>query len=203
MMNFFQMLRYPILNGIFVPFKIFHFTKIKIRNTAEVKLGGRLTIGSSKVKQAIVSVFPTNIYLGYASKINIAHSVTIGPGVSIVVKDNANLTIGENTYFTSDMHIEVVNRIEIGKNCAISWGVTIIDDDHHELLNEQVKRKTSSFVIIKDHVWIGCNVTILKGTEVGNHCVIGAGSVVKGVFPDNVLLAGNPAKIVKHNINWK
>jgi acetyltransferase-like isoleucine patch superfamily enzyme len=202
-MNIFNMLRYPFVSGIFLPFKIYHKTKIRIKNTAEFKLGGRLTIGSSQSKQAIISCIPTNLYFGYGSKTAIEHSVSIGPGVNIVVKDNAKLTIGDNTYFTSDSHIEVVNNMSIGKNCAISWGVTIIDDDHHQLLDELVKHKMSSVLIIKDRVWIGCNVTILKGTEIGNNCVVGAGSVVKGVFPDNVLLAGNPAKIIKRNINWK
>ena len=54
---------------------------------------------------------------------------------NIIVKDRAMLTIGNSTYFTSDSHIEVVNSIQIGDNCAISWGVTIIDDDHHELIS--------------------------------------------------------------------
>jgi acetyltransferase-like isoleucine patch superfamily enzyme len=81
--------------------------------------------------------------------------------------------------------------------------VTIMDDDHHELLSDPAKAKTFSTVTIKDHVWIGCNVTILKGTQIGNNCVVAAGSIVKGSFPDNVLLAGNPAKIIKQNINWK
>jgi acetyltransferase-like isoleucine patch superfamily enzyme len=202
MMNFFQMLCYPFVNGIFLPFKIYRTAKIRIRNTAEVKLGGRLTLGNSGEK-AVVSTLPVNIYFGFGSKINIAHSVSIGPGVNIVVKDNANLKIGESTYFTSDMHIEVMNSLEIGKECAISWGVTIIDDDHHQLVDGQSKMKTHSTVIIKDHVWIGCNAIILKGTEIGNNCVVSAGSIVKGVFPDNVLLAGNPAKVIKQNINWK
>jgi acetyltransferase-like isoleucine patch superfamily enzyme len=203
MMNIFKMLRYPFVSGILVPFKIYCNAKIRIRNTAKVKLGGRVTIGESSAKSAIVSVLPANIYFGYESKINIAHSVSIGPGVNIIVKDNGILTIGENTYFTSDQHIEIMNALEIGSNCAISWGVTIIDDDHHELLSDQSKDKTSTAVTIKNHVWIGCNVTILKGTQIGSHCVVAAGSIVKGVFPDNVLLAGNPAKIIRKNINWK
>ena len=58
-------------------------------------------------------------------------------------------------------------------------------------------------MVIGNKVWIGCNVTILKNTFVGNNCVIAAGSVVKGTFPDNTLIAGNPAKAVKQNVDWK
>ncbi|MGZ4058287.1 MAG: acyltransferase [Bacteroidia bacterium] len=197
------MLRYPFLSGIFLPFKIYHSAKIKVRKTANVELGGRLTIGNSSSKQAVVSLLPANIYFGYCSEIKMSHSISIGPGVNIIVKDNGRLSVGESTYFTSDMHIEAVNNIEIGRNCAISWGVTIIDDDHHELQYGSDKTKRPSAINIKDHVWIGCNVTILKGTQIGNNCVIGAGSVVKGSFPDNVLIGGNPARIIKNDINWK
>ncbi|HEX8514898.1 MAG TPA: acyltransferase [Bacteroidia bacterium] len=203
MMKVFKMLRYPILDGIYFPFKIYQKTKIRIRASADFKLDGRITFGNSDKKAAVISAIPANLYLGFKSKIRIGHSVSIGPGVNIIVKDNANLIIEENTYFTSDLHIEVVNVVQIGKNCAISWGGTIIDDDHHTISYADKNENGRNHVKIGDHVWIGCNCVILKGTEVGNNCVIAAGSVVKGVFPENCLIGGNPAKILKRNITWR
>ena len=203
-MKFLTMLLHPVLSGIYLPFKIWHKAGIKIRTGAEIKLGGRITLGNSDKSAPIVSRLPINIYFGKNSKITIGHSLSVGPGVNIIVKDKATLTIGNSTYFTSDMHLEVVNSVQIGDNCAISWGVTIIDDDHHELISGTEKKgSSSSTVVIGNKVWVGCNVTILKNTFVGNNCVIAAGSVVKGTFPDNTLIAGNPAKAVKQNIDWK
>jgi acetyltransferase-like isoleucine patch superfamily enzyme len=46
-------------------------------------------------------------------------------------------------------------------------------------------------------------VVILKGTTIGSGSVVAAGSVVKGEFPSNVLIGGNPARILKENVNWK
>ncbi len=186
-----------------MPFKIWHTSKIKIRSTAQIKLGGRISLGNPDKKSAVVSCLPINIYFGENSNINIDHSVSIGPGVNLIVKDSAKLSIGNNTYFTSDMHIEAVNSLSIGNDCAISWGVTIIDDDHHEMHGTEKREQKNSIVSIGNKVWIGCNVTILKNTHIGNNCVIAAGSVVKGNFPDNTLIAGNPAKVVKQNIDWK
>ncbi len=203
MMKFLTMLKYPTLSGIYLPFKIWHTSGIKIKSTAQVQLGGRINLGNPDKRRAVVSLLPINIYFGENSKINIGHSVSIGPGVNIIVKDNAKLSIGNNTYFTSDMHIEVVNALSIGRDCAISWGVTIIDDDHHEILGTEKKERKNSIVSIGNKVWIGCNVTVLKNTHIGNNCVIAAGSIVKGDFADNSLIAGNPAKIVKQNIDWK
>lgn len=203
-MKLIKMMLHPVLSGIYLPFKIWHKAGIKIRSGAEIKLGGRITLGNPDKAAPIVSRLPINIYFGENSKIDIGHSLSIGPGVNIIVKDKAILFIGNSTYFTSDSHIEVVNSVYIGDDCAISWGVTIIDDDHHELITESDRKGSSNnFVTIGNKVWIGCNVTILKNTFIGNNCVIAAGSIVKGTFPDNTLIAGNPAKVVKQNIDWK
>lgn len=203
MLHWFQVIRYPFLSGIYLPFKIYHPTGIKIREGANITLSGRLTFGTPDKNKAIVSRQPINFFVGKQATLKIGHSVSIGPGVNIIIKDNAALTIGESTYFTSDLHLEAVNKIEIGSNCAISWGATIIDDHHHQLLPKSPLDSNKKNVKIGDHVWVGCNVTILAGAQVGNNCVIAAGSVVRGVFPDNVLIAGNPAKVIKQAVNWE
>ena len=52
-------------------------------------------------------------------------------------------------------------------------------------------------VILEDNVWVAAQVGILPGTRIGQNSVVGFGAVCAGVFPDNVVIAGNPAKIVK------
>lgn len=197
------MLKYPFLDKLVLPFKIFCDSGIKIRKTAQLTLEGRVTLGQPDKSKAIISRLPVNIYIGEKANVKIGQSVSIGEGVNIIVKDNAELTIGQQTYFTSDAHIEAMNSISIGSNCAISWGITIIDDDHHTILPQTEKNKQKGSVQIGNHVWLGCNVTILKSTVIGNNCIVAAGSVVKGTFPDDCLIAGNPAKVVKQSINWE
>ncbi len=120
MLQWFKVLRYPVLNGIIFPFKIYNSCGIKISRYAEVKLGGRLTLGNPTKNGAIVSRLPINFFVGRKATVEIEHSVSIGPGVNIIVKENARLVIGASTYFTSDLHLEVMNMIKIGSNCAIS-----------------------------------------------------------------------------------
>ena len=57
-------------------------------------------------------------------------------------------------------------------------------------------------VKIGNKVWIGTNSIILKDTIIGDNCIIAANSVVKGVFPENCLIGGNPAKVLRKDVQW-
>lgn len=96
------------------------------------------------------------------------------------------------------------SEILIGKNCALSWGLTFMAGDLHTILDEKkVPSNYPESIIIKDHVWIGCNVTITKGVVIEADNVIGTNSVVTKSFSDtHTIIAGNPAKIVKRGISW-
>ena len=111
---------------------------------------------------------------------------------------NACVVIGDNTCIHGT-YIHAQKKISIGSGCAIAAGVNIIDSNGH-LLNSKVKngvRDTPEEIIIGDNVWIGLNSIILKGSVIGNNCVVSAQSVVKGVFENDCFIAGNPAKVVK------
>ena len=98
-----------------------------------------------------------------------------------------------------DSKIYCYNNIKIGNRVFISEGVTIIDSDVHSISNKDV----SAPIVIGDNVWIGINATILKGVTIGDGAVIGAGAVVTKDIPSKCLAVGNPAKVIKENIEWK
>lgn len=86
----------------------------------------------------------------------------------------------------------------------ISWGIDIWCTDAHTVTDlEGNPINFSKSIEIGDHVWIGRDVKIGKNTKISNDSIIGWGSIVTKKFEDtNVVIAGNPAKIVKRNINW-
>jgi acetyltransferase-like isoleucine patch superfamily enzyme len=123
---------------------------------------------------------------------------TIGRGVNLSVGSGAKLAIGNKSYVNNGSQISAQNSITIGRDCAISFGVTIIDDDGHGIGLPPY----SAPIIIEDEVWIGCNVTILKGVTIGKGSVVAAGAVVTKSCPPHSLLAGVPARIIKQEIAW-
>jgi acetyltransferase-like isoleucine patch superfamily enzyme len=108
------------------------------------------------------------------------------------------IEIGDNCR-VNGAYIHAQKRITIGKNCVIASGVNIMDSNGHELYsNDRTKgRDTAKEIAIGENVWIGLNAIILKDTYIGDNSVIAAGSVVKGNFPNNSLIQGNPAVTVK------
>jgi acetyltransferase-like isoleucine patch superfamily enzyme len=138
------------------------------------------------------------IITGDAESTIILDGATIGRGVKLSVGRGAKLEIGDKSYITDGSQIFAQNSIIIGENCAISFGVTIMDDDGHGIGLPPY----SSPIIIEDEVWIGCNVTILKGVTIGKGSVVAAGAVVTKSCPPHSLLAGVPARIIKQEVAW-
>ena len=98
-----------------------------------------------------------------------------------------------------------IDSITVGDHTDIGSGCKIIDNDFHPLSYSQrspverldlVKHRP---ITIGEGCFIGANSIILKGTTLGKNVVVGAGSVVCGSFPNNVIIAGNPARIIKEN----
>ena len=88
-------------------------------------------------------------------------------------------------------------RIHIGKGTYIASGVGIITSNHD--INDLSLRTKAVDVKIGEKCWVGMNSIILPGVELGNHTIVGAGSIVTKSFPNGeVIIAGNPARIIRY-----
>ncbi|MCB0743254.1 MAG: acyltransferase [Ignavibacteriae bacterium] len=109
----------------------------------------------------------------------------------------AYIKIGNNTRLNG-VFIHSQAGIDIGNDCVIASGVQIIDSNGHKVnsINRTIDRDNPIPIKIGNNVWIGLNSIILKGSVIGDNSVVAAGSIVKGIFPNNVLISGNMAKVV-------
>ncbi len=127
---------------------------------------------------------------------------------------DAHINIGEDCYIGDESRLWCAKEIIIGNRVLISHNVNIFDTTTHPInkdirfLHETIVKTQGlpkeSFdtiyeapVTIEDDVWIGCNVIILKGISIGSGSIIAASSVVTKNVPPNVLVGGNPAKVLK------
>ncbi|WP_027125745.1 sugar O-acetyltransferase [Gelidibacter mesophilus] len=109
-----------------------------------------------------------------------------------------NIQLGENIYMNYNCCILDVSTVKIGNNVMFAPNVQIYTATHpleHKARNSGLEYAKS--ITIGDNVWIGGNSVICAGVTLGNNVVVGAGSVVTKSFPKDVVIAGNPAKIIK------
>lgn len=111
------------------------------------------------------------------------------------------VVLGNDVSLNEYVYISGYGGIEIGNHTRIGKGATIISSDHgHDNPNRLIKDQMliADKVTIGRNVWIGANVTILKGVTIGDNSIIAAGAVVNQNIPDNVIVGGVPAKIIKY-----
>ena len=173
-----------------------HNAIIDSESQENVTVKGHLVLGD-KHKQGYNR--STILRIGKNARLSVEGSFRFYFGWDVQIFDNGFLELNSG-FCNSDTKIRCKNRIVIGKDVAIAHDVLIMDCDGHDVNGE---KDTGKPIIIGNHVWIGSKSIILKGVELGNNVVVAAGSVVTKSFPANVVIAGNPAKIIRENYEWR
>ena len=119
------------------------------------------------------------------------------------------IKIGNEVSMSDFVHISAIKYISIGSGTLIGSKVYIGDHSHGHYHNTQIWEQEKDLIplrrpladedniVVGTNCWIGDGAIILAGATIGNNCVIGANSVLKGSYPDNSLIAGAPAKLIK------
>lgn len=147
-------------------------------------------------KSTIINpMFLTNI-----DKISLGDNVFIRDFIRLEPINNGKLFIKDNVSIEQRCHITIAGELIIGANTSILFDTMITDIDH-EYENIELPVSAQPLKISKTYIgescFIGSGAKIQAGTILGKHCVIGANSVVRGIFPDYCVIVGVPARIVK------
>jgi len=173
-------------------------TCVNLAPTASIVLGtGRVILNDRWSEK---DPFPTLFCMREDSKLIIHGSFSFYSNADISVNENATLEIGSG-FANHGARIHCFDRISIGVGVYLGEEVFIRDSDGHEIVGTE--KPMTLPIVIKDHVWIGARVTIVKGVTIGEGAVVAAGAVVTKDIPPHTMVAGVPAKVVKENVTWK
>lgn len=156
-----------------------YFKNVIVVFATKISCGKKLSIGWIQSFEKII------LNIGKFATVQIG-SFNQNRGSMYVGVPSGKLTIGSHCFFNINASITCVDSISIGDNCKFGNNLVIVDHDHNFKSSEP--EFVSAPITIGNNVWCGANVVILKGTTVGDNCVIAAGSVVKGVVPQNTIV---------------
>ena len=172
---------------------------------ANVSWGEGFYCESAQIFRHLKSTRPDAVALG--------KHVSCYAGCSFSLGVEGTCTVGDFTLLNGAL-LMAEERIEIGSYCLMSWNVGIADSDFHPIDPAQRMQDALALapyyekrparpalrtapVRIRDNVWVGMGAVILKGVEIGENSVVAAGAIVTKSVPPNVVVAGNPAVVVK------
>jgi acetyltransferase-like isoleucine patch superfamily enzyme len=149
----------------------------------------------------LLSYIGKTTYVSGGRNIIIGTKVRIFPGLRAECHNGGEIIIKDDVSIGQNLHIISSNtKLTIGAHTTLSGNVFITNIDHsyniiekHILQQDYVVRQTE----IGEFCFMGYGVVIQAGTILGNQCIVGANSVVRGIFPDYCVIVGAPAKIVK------
>jgi len=144
-----------------------------------------------------LSVFGNHIHLGKFAHIICASDSVVRLTTWKDKQGGGEIRIGDYCLISPGVRISSLRSVHIGNNAMLAANVVISDSDWHGIYNRIRPFRCSKPVVLKNNVWLGERVIVTKGVTIGENAVIGAGSVVTRDIPDNVIAAGNPARVIK------
>lgn len=195
-------------NEIIVDSRDWHRLDIRVQGRGNVVKIGRLGEGKGILA---VHIFGNNCAVHVGEGFCTCYGTLLTVGIdhrNFGTVEGVQINIGHNVGIES-ANVTICNsnaKLRIGDDCMISNGISIFHTDAHPVyaLGGDAPVNRVGELSIGEHCWIGANATILKNTSIPDDCIVGWGSVVSGKFEEgHCVIAGNPARVVKHGITWR
>ena len=140
-----------------------------------------------------------NLEIGRGATLRIGRWAWIGNGSKIRVHEG-EVSIGAKTVMGQECTISAYQHVEIGRECIVADRVMLIDFDHGAVEVERPIRLQGIYkrdVRIGHNVWMGYGACILRGVSVGDNSIVGTSAVVTQDVPENAVVAGIPARVIR------
>lgn len=168
-----------------------------------IKINGsnnRITIGrGANLKKLTIEIVGSNNLIQIGDKCRILNG-------KIATHNGAQISLGNHTTVREAILLAKDGKsIKIGEDCMFATGIKFRTTDSHPMIDIETNQKVNNDddIHIGNHVWIGMDVTVLKGAIIPDDSIVGASSVVTKKFSEsNSVIAGFPAKVVKTGITW-
>lgn len=149
------------------------------------------------MKPWYISISGPNIRIGKCATVIGEPDSRVKIGVWGREPDSGRIEIGDYAMISPGTRISASDEILIGHGVMMAHGVYITDCDWHGIYDRTKRDEKAHPVHIADNVWLGDRCTVLKGVTIGENSVVAANAVVSRDVPPNVVVAGNPARVVK------
>ena len=160
---------------------------------------------SSYIKNTHILIYGNNNNITFHDDCTVAGLRILIIGDNNLIEFGKGTRVNASTFQPTVMNALGGKSIIIGEGSLFSNNIEIHTTDYHGIYNSKGERINSDKnILIGKHVWIGLGTKVLKGTEIADGCVVGAGSVLSGLYQkENTVIAGNPAKTIKEQIFWQ
>ncbi|MBK1812713.1 acyltransferase [Clostridium sp. YIM B02505] len=191
-----------------IKFPVHIHYKVKLCDTeGSIVLTSKPKFRSVAIGFPYISALPQDISRwNVTGKVVFGENVYIGAGSVVDVNGEGELHIGSNFSCGGGSTIICCKKIKFGDGCIVSWENLFLDTDYHKIYSLETDEiiNEPKEIIFGDKVWIGCRSTFIKGAKVGNSCIVGANSFINNeIKGDNIIIGGNPARILKEKVRWE
>jgi len=169
-------------------------------------MGNCLYFAYTKVRYPGARLVRLPFYLRGRKHFSFGKGLTLGYGCRFDLDgEGKTLKIGNNCKFNDRVHIVAHESVTIGNHVLMASNIFISDTNHGDYTEmhsnpsskPDLRELVTAPISIGDNVWIGEGACVMPGVTLGVGCVVGSNAVVTHSFPDNVILAGVPAKVIK------